>query len=43
VIKIHPLCANEITEKEAKLMEFKEALGNYKPKASVLEIGIAKT
>ena len=42
-IKVHPLCISEVDEKEAKLMEFKEALGAYKPKQSVLEIGIIKT
>lgn len=42
-IKVHPLCALDVDDKEAKLMEFKEALGAYKPKESVLEIGIVKT
>jgi len=42
-IKIHPILAHLINEKEQMLMEFKEGLKNYKPKASGLEIGILKT
>jgi hypothetical protein len=42
-IKVHPICLALVDEKEAKLMEFKEALAGYKPKQSVLELGIIKT
>ena len=42
-IKIHPILAHLVDEKEGMLMEFKQGLKNYKPKASGLEIGILKT
>jgi len=40
---IHPLLANTVDKIEVDLMNFKEQLAGYKPKQSVLEIGITKT
>ena len=37
------LADENIDEKDRALNEFKVQVGNYKPKASVLEIGILKT
>ena len=43
-INVHPMLAEEhIDEKDRALNEFKVQVSNYKPKASVLEIGILKT
>ena len=42
-INVHPLIADEVDEKEADLMCFKEQLAAFKPKASALEIGIIKS
>ena len=40
---IHPLLADSVSDKELALMDFKEQLSKFKPKQSVLEIGIIKT
>lgn len=40
---IHPLLARNVDKVEEDLMEFKEQIRNFKPKQSVLEIGITKT
>lgn len=41
--KIHPLLLDKVDEKEDMLMSFREAVKNYKPRASTLEIGIVKS
>ena len=43
VAKIHPLVLHEVDQNEQMLMDFREQLKTYKPKASGLEIGILKT
>jgi hypothetical protein len=43
VIAIHPLLADKIDAKEEALNQFKSQLSSFKPKHSVLEMGIAKT
>jgi len=40
---IHPMIASSVDAKEHMLMDFRETLKNYKPRASTLEIGIMKT
>jgi hypothetical protein len=42
-VAIHPCLVKEIDEKEEALMDFKQQLGEYKPKMSVLETSIVKT
>lgn len=42
-VAIHPCLVKEIDEKEEALMDFKQQLGVYKPKMSVLETSIVKT
>ena len=41
--KIHPNLISRVDEKEQMLMDCREQLKTYKPKASGLEIGIMKT
>lgn len=41
--KIHPLLASKVDEAEEELDRFKESLKSFKPKQSVLEIGLIKT
>jgi hypothetical protein len=43
VIGIHPALLSKVDEKEEAMNEFKNLVSNYKPKQSVLEIGIVKT
>jgi hypothetical protein len=42
-VSIHPMVHGKVDEDEEALMNFRESIKNYKPKQSVLEIGIAKT
>ena len=42
-INIHPSLATKIDEKEEALNQFKSLISNFKPKQSVLEMGIIKT
>lgn len=43
VPKIHPMVLPEVDVNEQMLMDFRDQLKTYKPKASGLEIGIMKT
>ena len=41
--RIHPLLQDKVDLNEIALMEFKESLKLFKPKQSILELGIVKT
>lgn len=40
--RVHPMLLGKIDEKEQMLMDFRDTLKAYKPKASTLEIAIIK-
>lgn len=42
-LSVHPSFVDELDNADQFLMEFKQAVSNYKPKQSCLEIGILKT
>jgi hypothetical protein len=42
-IAIHPSLLDQVDQKEEALNQFKSLISNFKPKQSVLEIGISKS
>ena len=42
-VGVHPMMLKDLEENEEELMQFRENLKNFKPKQSVLEIGIKKS
>jgi hypothetical protein len=42
-MKVHPIFEGEMNEGDQWMVDFQQAVTNYKPKSSCLEIGILKT